>query len=111
MFVMRKMALKALPLLVVLWAAFVIFGGAMRLVEKAEPIEGSTVKTVAGFCAAFVALAASAYVVRVARGLGFFVRRTLVRISYPLTAPVLAAYGRPPPPGPPILHLLQVLRT
>ena len=109
--VMRKVMLKALPLLVVLWAAFIVFGGALRLAEKAEPTEGSTVKTVAGFCAAFAALAASAYVVRAARGLGFFVKRTLARISYPCTAPVPAAYGLPPPPGPPILHLLQVLRT
>ena len=108
---MRKVALKALPLLVVLWAAFIIFGGALRLVEKAEPTEGSAVETVAGFCAAFVALAASAYVVLVARGLGFFVRRTLGKISNPCSAPVPKAYGLPPPPGPPVLHLLQVLRT
>lgn len=84
---MRKVALKALPLLVVLWAAFIIFGGALRLVEKAEPTEGSAVETVAGFCAAFVALAASAYVALVAGGLGFFVRRTLGKISNPCSAP------------------------
>ncbi len=111
MLTMRKMALKALPLLVVLWAAFIIFGGALRLVEKAEPAENSTVQTVAGFCAAFVALAASVYVVRAARTLGLFVRRTLERISFPCSARVPEAYGRPPPPGPPVLHLLQVLRT
>ncbi len=111
MLAMRKVALKALPLLVVLWAAFIIFGGALRLAEKAEPTEDSTVKTVAGFCAVFAALAASAYVVRVARGLGYFVKRTLARISLPCTAPVPVAYGLPPPPGPPILHFLQVLRT
>ncbi|MDP8948805.1 MAG: hypothetical protein M3N00_00965 [Actinomycetota bacterium] len=111
MLAMRKVALKALPLLVVLWAAFIVFGGALRLVEKAEPAEDSTIKTVTGFCTAFVALAASAYVVRAARRLDFFVKRTLARISYPCTAPVPAPYGRPPPPGPSILHLLQVLRT
>ena len=111
MLAMRKVMLKALPLLVVLWAAFIIFGGALRLVEKAEPTEGSAVKTVIGFCAAFVALAASAFVVRVARTLGFFVKRTLTRISYPYTAPVPMAYGLPPPSRPSILHLLQVLRT
>ncbi len=111
MLAMRKLALKALPVLVVLWAAFIIFGGALRLVEKAEPAEGSVVETVAGFCAAFAALAASAYVVRVARGLGFFVRRVPERISYPRSAPVPEGYGRPPPHGPPVLHLLQVLRT
>lgn len=107
----RKVALKALPLLVVVWAAFIIFGGALHLVEKTEPTENSTVQTVAGFCAAFVALAASPYVVRLARGLGFFIRRTLERISYPCNVPAPEAYGRPPPPGPPVLHLLQVLRT
>ncbi len=111
MLAMRKVALKALPLLVVLWAAFIIFGGALRLVEKAEPAENSTVQTVAGFCAAFVALAVSAYVVLVARELGFFVGRTLERISYPCSDLAPEAYGRPPPPGPPVLHLLQVLRT
>ena len=108
---MRKVMLRALPLLVVLWAAFIIFGGALRLVEKAEPTEDSMTKTVIGFCSAFVALAASACVVRAARALGFFVKRTLTRISYPCSAPVPAAYGLPPPPGPPILHLLQVVRT
>ncbi len=109
---MRRIALKALPLLVVLWAAFIIFGGALRLVEKAEPTEGSAVKTVIGFCAAFVALAAGAYVARSARRLGFFVKRTLARLPYPCIVPVPVPYhSRPPPPGPPILHLLQVLRT
>ena len=108
---MRKMAFRTLPLLVILWAAFIIFGGALRLVEKAEPAENSTVQTVAGFCTAFVALAASVYVVRAARGLGFFIRRTLERISFSCSAPVPEAYGRPPPPGPRVLHLLQVLRT
>lgn len=108
---MRKAALKVLPLLVVLWVVFVIFGGALRLVEKAEPTEDSTIKTVAGFCAAFVALAASTYVVQAARALGFFVKRTLTRISYPCCVLVPEAYGLPPPPGPPVLHLLQVLRT
>ncbi len=111
MLAMRKVALKALPLLVVLWAAFIVFGGALRLAEKAGPTEDSTVETVAGFCAAFLALAASACVVRVARGLGFLVKRTTEKISYPSRAPVPEAYGLPPPPGPPILHLLQVLRT
>ncbi len=111
MLAMRKLALKALPLLVVLWAAFIVFGGALRLVEKSEPTEGSVVETVAGFCAAFVALAASACVVRMTRGLGFFVRRAPERVSYSCSAPVPEAYGRPPPPGPPVLHLLQVLRT
>jgi len=111
MLAMRKVALKVLPLLVVLWAAFIIFGGALRLVEKAEPTEDSTIKTVAGFCAAFLALAASAYVVRAVRALGFFVKRTLTRISYPRTAPVPVAYGLPPPSRLSILHLLQVLRT
>ena len=111
MLAMRKVMLKALPLLVVLWTAFIIFGGALRLVEKAEPTENSTVKTVIGFCAAFVALAASAYVVRAARALGFFVKRTLTRISYPCTVPVPVAYGLPPPSRLSILHLLQVLRT
>lgn len=109
---MRKAALKALPLLVVLWATFVIFGGAVRLVEKAQPTEDSPNKTVVGFCAAFVALAAGAYVVRAAaRGLGFFIKRILVKISSPWTAPAPAAYGQPPPPGPSLLHLLQILRT
>ena len=112
MLAMRKVMLKALPLLVVLWAAFIIFGGALRLVEKAEPTEDSAVKTVIGFCAAFVALAASAYVVRAFRAaLGFFVKRTLTRISYPRTALVPVAYGLPPPSRLSILHLLQVLRT
>ncbi len=111
MLAMRKVALKVLPLLVVLWAAFIIFGGALRLVEKAEPTEDSTIKTVAGFCAAFLALAASAYVVRAVRTLGFFVKRTLTRISYPCTALVPVAYGLPPPSRLSILHLLQVLRT
>ena len=111
MFLARKAAPRALPLLVVIWAVFVIFGGALRLVEKAEPSEGSTVQTVAGFCTAFVALAASAYAVQAARAPGFFVKRTLQRISYPCCVLVPEAYGLPPPPGPPVLHLLQVLRT
>lgn len=111
MLLARKAATRALPLLVVIWAVFVIFGGALRLVEKAEPSEGSTVETVAGFCTAFVALAASAYAVRAARAPVFFVKRTLRRISYPSRVLVPEAYGLPPPSGPPVLHLLQVLRT
>jgi hypothetical protein len=112
MFAMRKAALKALPLVVVLWAAFVILGGAVRLVEKTEPPEDSLTKTVVGFCAAFVALAAGAYGVRAAaRGPGFFIKSTLAKISSPWTVPAPAAYGQPPPPGPPLLHLLQILRT
>jgi hypothetical protein len=35
MLAMRRIALKTLPLLVVLWAAFIVFGGALHLVEKA----------------------------------------------------------------------------
>jgi len=110
---MRRAAIKVLPLLVVLWAAFIVFGGALRLVEKAEPTEDSPVKAIAGFCATFVALAAGAYVVRaVAPRLGFFIKRTLARRYSPwAAASAPAAYGLPPPPGPPILHLLQILRT
>ena len=111
MLAMRKLALKTLPLLVVLWAAFIIFGGALRLVEKAEPTEDSTVQTVAGFCAAFVALAACAYVVRAVRGPGFFIKRILTRIFKPRDTVVPRAYGLPPPSGAHLLHLLQVLRT
>jgi len=111
MLLARKAAPGVLLLLVVIWAVFVVFGGALRLVEKAEPSEGSAVQTVAGFCTAFVALAASAYAVRAARALGFFVKRTLRRVSYPRCVFVPATYGLPPPPGPPVLHLLQVLRT
>lgn len=107
MLAMRKVALKILPLLVVLWATLAILGGSAELANKAAD-GGSAAKAGIGLCAVTVALLLSSGVKRAS--LPLLTRMPLLdapRRQFSRTP----AYPKPPPPGIPILKLLRVLRT
>lgn len=108
---MRKVALRVLPLLVVVWATIVMAGGAVYLVNKADDgLYDSTAKAGLGLCAVSVAILTRSGVRRANRRLWARVPvpvPTLVRPSQPLRA----QRKKPPPTGPPSLQLLQVSRT
>jgi hypothetical protein len=109
MLVMRKVALKILPLLVVLWSTLAIVGGAVHLVNESKTAKDTTVKTGLGLCAVTVALLMStgARRITVPKRSRKFLRGSLP----PLCASHPVAHLRPPSVGPPILQLLQVSRT
>lgn len=104
---MRKVALKVLPLLVVLWATLAVLGEPVVLAKKAAD-GGSAAKAGIGLCAVTVALLLSKGVRRSAvpltKGMPL---RGLPRLLFSCTP----AFPELPPPGIPILKLLRVLRT
>lgn len=99
-----------LPLLVAVWAAASIVGGAAHQAgaEADRGTKDAIVETGAKLCVASVALATGFWSVR-------YRRPILVRLSVPaLLSPRAESPGRflyPPTPGAPRLHLLQILRT
>ena len=56
----RGIACRVLPLLVVVWMAFTVFGGAMYVAKHAKPSEHSVAKAGMGLCAATAAILFSA---------------------------------------------------
>ena len=107
---LRNIALRLLPVLVVVWAAVAVLGGAIYLANHAGPPDGETAaKGGLGLCAVSVAVI-----------VGRAVRRVTIP---PLVAGLLPAFAaRPPivlarsalsgPPatGPPVFVLLQIFR-
>ena len=110
MFAVRKVALKVLPLLVVLWATLAVVGGAFHLVNKSETAaQDAAVKAGLGLCAVSVALLMST---RRKMVLPVLIGKFFPRSLAPLRSTVYPkARLRPPSSGPPILQLLQVSRT
>lgn len=60
MLTMRHIALRVLPLLVLVWMSFAVLGGAVYTVKHGETSVGSLAKTGMGLCAAAVAILFSA---------------------------------------------------
>lgn len=109
---LRNIALRLLPLLVVVWATVAVLGGAIYLANHAGPPDGETAaKAGLGLCAVSVAIFAGKAVRRVvpppfAAGL-----RPVIAPPRPQGQPTHGAISGPPATGPPILLLLQVSRT
>ena len=105
---LRNIALRLLPVLVVVWATVAVLGGAIYLVNHADP-PGDAAKAGLGLCAVSVAVI-----------VGRAVRRVtippLVAGLLPASAarpPIALARGvlsGPPATGPPFFVLLQVFR-
>lgn len=108
---LRDIALRLLPLLVVLWATVALLGGAVHLVRSADPPDaGGAAKAGLGLCAVSVAVIAGKAVRRTMAPLLARLRR-LPSLGRSLISRAVGAYLRPPATGPPILLLLQVSRT
>lgn len=108
---LRNIALRLLPVLVVVWATVAVLGGAIYLVNHADPPDaGDAAKAGLGLCAISVAVVAGRAVRRasipplVAGLLPAFAAR-------PPGGPVFSNLSGPPATGPPIYKLLQVSRT
>ncbi len=105
---MRNIAFRVLPLLVVVWMAFAVFGGALYTVKHGEPSGDSLVKTGIGLCAATAAILFSGGPGKVRPPapdkkylpLGIGPRSSQV-VSYGASAPLVV----------PLAPLLQVFRT
>ena len=104
------MMMKMLPLLVAVWAAAAIVGGAAHQAgaETDQGTKDAIVEAGAKICVASMALIAGFRPVR-------YRRPVLVRWSVPaFLSPRTESPGRflyPPTPKAPRLHLLQILRT
>lgn len=110
---MRKTAAVILPLLVLAWVVVIVPGESAHSAGKEISIQQTSAQETAaksglGLCAATAVAMLSAAVGR-ARG-PLLVRRLFQRLYLP---PVRRpqAYRKPPPPGVPILKLLQVIRA
>lgn len=111
MFMTRKIARELLPLVVIAWATFVILGGALKAVEKSgSPDESAAVSAGLGLCAVTVAAVLGGLVKRVIPKLRSFVLKSRDGVAGFFAPRRPEAYDKPPP-GPPPLQLLQVLRT
>ena len=109
---MRKVAIRFLPLLVVVWATLALAGGAVQLVKQADDSYGAAAKAGLGLCAVSVAVMARSRIRSLTKHLW---RRV------PLPDPALRRppgcfvplRRRPPlhPPGPRLLQALQISRT
>lgn len=110
MFGVQKVALKILPLVMVLWATLAIVGSAVHLVNESEAAtQGAAMKTGLGLCAVSVALLMSTKVRRIR--VPELARKLLPRRLTPLRASYPKVTHRAPRIRPPTLQLLQVSRT
>ncbi|CAN5883132.1 hypothetical protein BH18ACT11_BH18ACT11_11240 [soil metagenome] len=107
----RDIALRLLPLLVVLWATVAVLGGALYLARHAGPPDaGHTAKAGLGLCAISVAIFAGKAVRRAAiPPLTFGLRTTLTSLAS--DHPIPDSLSGPTATGPPIFRLLRVSRT
>lgn len=108
---LRDIALRLIPLLVVLWATVAVLGGAVYLAKHASPPDaGDAAKAGLGLCAVSVAI----LVGRTARRIAIPSLVAEIRPAFaarPPSHPVPGARLGPPATGPPIFVLLQVSRT
>lgn len=113
MFAVRKVALKVLPVVVVVWATLAMVGGAFHLVNKSEAAtQDAAVKAGLGLCAVSVALLMSTRGLRRTIALPVLIRKLLPRKLAPVRTRVYPkARLRPTSLDPPVLQLLQVSRT
>jgi hypothetical protein len=113
MFGMRKVALKALPLLLVAWTFFALMGGSLHAAEQGGVSSDSVVESALGVCAATAATLSVAALLR--SGIGRLRAFAPARRLPPQTAgqamPHPRAYSEPSPPATPTRILLQVIRA
>lgn len=112
MFSTRKIAREILPFVVIVWATFVILGGAMKAVEKGgSPEEGASVSAGLGLCAvSAAAVFGTGFVKRLRPASRTFIAKYRGKTPGYFTPPRPRAYTKPPPELHP-LQISQVLRT
>lgn len=108
MFAMRKIATVILPLLVLAWVAVIVPGESAHSAGKEISAQEAAANSGVGLCAATAVAMLSAAAGRARRPV--LVRRPFQRLYRPrMRRP--QAYRKPPPPGVPILKLLQIIRA
>jgi hypothetical protein len=106
----RRIAREVLPLVVLAWATLAILGGALKTVEHGGMAHEDPVVTAGlGICAVTVALVLRTGVRRILPAPGL-ITTPVGRPGDILRSARPAAY-REPPPSPPSLERLQILRT
>lgn len=108
MFTIRKTAAVILPLLVLAWVVVIVPGESAHSAGKEISAQEAAAKSGAGLCAATAVAMLSAAAGRARRPV--LLRRPFQRI-YRSRARRPQAYRKPPPPGVPILKLLQIIRA
>ena len=110
----RNIARELLPYVVLVWATFALLGGTMKHAEHTGAVDEGpdaefAIEAGAGLCAI-----TTAYLLKAAAGRIRPLLRRFFRLARPLLVPSAApgpvAYHRPPP-SPPSLARLQILRT
>lgn len=111
MFGLRNIALRLLPVLVVVWATVAVLGGAVYLANHADPPDaGDAAKAGLGLCAVSVAIVVGR-AVRRARIPRFVAVLLPAFAARPPSGPVFSNLSGPPATGPPLFILLRVSRT
>lgn len=110
---MRKAALRALPLLVMVWALFAVTSGSLHAADQGGVSSDSVVESALGVCAATAATMSVAILLKggVARLKATFYGRRLPPETAGPGEPRPRAYREPPPPATPMRILLQVMRA
>lgn len=107
MCVIRNTAFRVLPLLMVVWMAFAVLGGALYLAEHEGPSGDSLVKAGVGLCAATAAVLFATGADKV-RGPSLDIIRVPVDLG--LSSSKVIARGAAAPLVIPLTPLLQVFR-
>ena len=105
---MRKTAAVILPLLVLAWVLVIVPGESAHSAGKEISAQETAANTGLGLCAATAVAMLSAAAGRARRPLQ--IRRLFQRLYLPLVRRP-QAYRKPPPPGVPVLKLLQIIRA
>lgn len=108
---LRNIALRLLPLLVMVWATVAVLGGALYLANHADPPDtGDAAKAGLGLCAVSVAVIVGRAVRRVTIP-PLAVRLLPAFAARPPRGPGRNTLSGPPATGPPLFILLRVSRT
>ncbi len=111
LFLLRDIALRLLPALVVVWATAAVLGGAVYTAKHAEPPSGdAAAKAGLGLCAVSVAMLARRAVRKLSLPPLLSRLAPLVVLPSPQELPLRVSAAGPPAKGPPILLLTQVSR-
>lgn len=104
----RNIAFRVLPLLVVVWMAFAVLGGALYLAEHGKSSGDSLAKTGVGLCAA---TAAVVFATRAGKVRGPSLDVKWMPLSLGLRSSKIIVRGASAPLVIPLAPLLQVFRT
>ena len=109
---LRNIAIRLLPVLVVVWATVAVLGGAIYLANHAGPPDGGTAaKAGLGLCAVSVAIFAGRGIRRMAVPPLVAGLRPMLVAPSPRSGVVHGVLSGPPATGPPIFRLLRISRT